>query len=193
MTQLPADAPASAAALRGTWSAMRAADWDRDMPHHRYGALPLSDSPMMRLGEVEIHHVDLAGHFGPDGWPDSFVAHILAAASHLSGRLPGGLALDVRATDTGERWSAGPGARGGAAGAAGTASAGSGADAGGTASAGSSAGAGGGTGPHAGAVRTVAVAGPSWAIAAWLVGRPGPAAGALSVTGGELPQLSPWP
>jgi hypothetical protein len=103
---------------------MRAADWNRDMPHHRHGALPLSDSPMMRLGEVEIHHVDLAGHFGPDGWPDSFVAHILAAASDLSGRLPGG---------------------------------------------------------------------PSWAIAAWLAGRPGPATGALSVTGGELPQLSPWP
>jgi maleylpyruvate isomerase len=38
----------------------------------------------------------------------------------------------------------------------------------------------------------VAVSGPSWGIAAWFAGRPGPAASSLSVTGGELTVLEPW-
>ncbi len=38
----------------------------------------------------------------------------------------------------------------------------------------------------------VAVRGPSWAIAAWFLGRPGSVAGSLAVTGGELPALAPW-
>lgn len=161
MTELVTDATSSAAGLSEAWAAMRTADWDRAMLHHRYGTLSLSETPMMRLGEVEIHHVDLGGRFRPDGWPDSFVAHILTGADGLSDRLPDGLALQVRATDTGEQWSAdtgsGAGARSGA-----------------------------------GAARRVVVAGPSWAIAAWLVGRPAPVVDALSVTGGELPLLKPW-
>ena len=87
------------------------------------------------------------------------MAGILSAAGDLPERLPDGLALQVRATDTGESWSAAAAAR---------------ADGG------------------AGASRSVAVAAPSWAIAAWLVGRPGPVAESLSVTGGELPLLKPW-
>ena len=168
MTELVADVTSSAAGLSDAWSAMRAADWDRAMLHHRYGTLPLNDTPIMRLREVEIHHVDLGGRFRPDGWPDSFVAHILSGADGLSRRLPEGLALQVRATDTGEDWSA---------------------DAGGDAAARGSVDAGG----SAGGARRVVVAGPSWAIAAWLVGRPAPAADTLSVTGGELPLLKPWP
>ncbi len=154
-----ADVTLSAAGLSEAWSAMSTADWDRAMLHHRYGTLPLNQTPTMRLSEVEIHHVDLGGRFGPDGWPDSFVAHILSGADRLSDRLPNGLTLQVHATDSGEHWSAGAG--GGGDGAAGS--------------------------------RKVVVAGPSWAIAAWLVGRPGPVADALSVTGGELPPLRPWP
>jgi hypothetical protein len=48
-------------------------------------------------------------------------------------------------------------------------------------------------GGPAGAPVRVAVTGPSWAVAAWLVGRTAPVAGALSVTGGDLPPLAPWP
>ena len=153
MRELAADVTASASALAGAWSAMRAGDWEREMPHHRFGPRPVSDSPMMRLTEVEIHHVDLAGGFGPDEWPSSFVTHILSGADGLTGRLPDDMRLDVRATDTGGRWLGGP----------------------------------------AGAPVRVAVTGPSWAVAAWLVGRTAPAAGALSVTGGDLPPLAPWP
>ena len=171
VAELVADVISSAAALRDAWSAMRPADWDREMLHHRFGTLPLSDTPMMRLSEVEIHHVDLGGRFRPDGWPDSFVAGILSAADDLPARLPDGLALQVRATDTGERWSTGAAGNAGAGPDAGGADA----DAGG-----------------AGATRSVVVAGPSWAIAAWLAGRPDPVADALSVTGGELPLLKPW-
>jgi len=185
MTDLVADVTSSAAGLSEAWSAMTTADWDRAMLHHRYGTLPLNRTPTMRLSEVEIHHVDLGGRFGPDGWPDSFVARILSGADQLSDRLPNGLTLQVHATDSGERWSAGAGGGGGA-------------EAGGGAEGGAGAqgdhGAEGGAGAERGAgPRKVVVAGPSWAIAAWLVGRPGPVADALSVTGGELPPLRPWP
>jgi len=173
MAELVADVTSSAAVLSDAWSALSTADWDRAMLHHRYGALPLNRTPMMRLSEVEIHHVDLGGRFRPDGWPDPFVAHVLSGAAGLSGRLPDGLSLQVRATDSGERWNAGAGGGGGA-------------GEGGT-------GDGGGAGDGAGAARSVVVAGPSWAIAAWLVGRPDSVADALSVTGGELPLLRPWP
>ena len=105
VTELVADVTSSAAALSDAWSAMRPADWDREMLHHRFGALPLSDTPMMRLGEVEIDHVDLGGRFRPDGWPDSFVAGMVSAADDLPARLPDGLTLQVRATDTGQHWS----------------------------------------------------------------------------------------
>jgi maleylpyruvate isomerase len=38
----------------------------------------------------------------------------------------------------------------------------------------------------------VAVHGPAWALACWLVGRPGPARPALKPEGGDLPALAPW-
>lgn len=44
-----------------------------------------------------------------------------------------------------------------------------------------------------GAAGRVAVAGPASALAAWLVGRPGAALPALSVTGGDLPELAASP
>jgi maleylpyruvate isomerase len=185
MTDLVADVTWSADGLSEAWSAMSTADWDRAMLHHRYGTLPLNHTPTMRLSEVEIHHVDLGGRFGPDGWPDPFVVHILSGADGLTDRLPNGLTLQVHATDSGEHWSAGAAGGVGGAGAEGGADAESDGAEGGGAEGG--AGTGGSDGP-----RTIVVAGPSWAIAAWLIGRPGPVADALSVTGGELPPLKPW-
>jgi maleylpyruvate isomerase len=156
--QLTADVAASAAALRDGWSAMRAADWEREMPHHR-GPRPLSDTPMMRLSEVEIHHVDLDCGYRPDGWPGWFVAHVLSsAATRLPARLPAGVRVDVRATDAGGHWSAGTQWSAGAEGAP-----------------------------------VTDIRGPAWAVAAWLAGRPRPVTAALAVTGGELPELAPWP
>lgn len=39
----------------------------------------------------------------------------------------------------------------------------------------------------------VSVSGPAWALAAWLVGRAAAGRPALSVTGGDLPELASWP
>lgn len=151
MRELAADVTESARALRGTWSAMTAADWAHDMLHPRSGRVPLRDTPDMRLGEVLIHHVDLAGEYQPSEWPAFFAAGILDSADDLAGRLPDGVSAELRATDTGASVS-------------------------------------GGTGDA-----RVTVSGPAWALACWLVGRPGPAVGALSVSGGELPTLRSWP
>ncbi|HEY2576886.1 MAG TPA: maleylpyruvate isomerase family mycothiol-dependent enzyme [Streptosporangiaceae bacterium] len=152
MRELAADVTESALALRGTWSAMTAADWAHDMLHPRAGLVPLRDTPDMRLGETLIHHVDLAGDYLPSDWPASFVTDILSsAAGELAGRLPDGTSAGLRATDTGMSVSGGTGAE------------------------------------------RVIVSGPAWALACWLVGRPGPAVGALSVTGGELPMLKSRP
>lgn len=151
LAELVADVTGSARALAAAWAVMREADWARDMPHHRVGLVPMAMSPTMRLGEVLIHHIDLAGPYGPADWPAVFVAGQLAdAGDELAKRLPDGVAAQVRATDTGAVWTAGSGT-------------------------------------------PVAVSGPSWAVAAWLVGRPAAARPALSVDGGgDLPELKAW-
>jgi maleylpyruvate isomerase len=168
VAELVADVTGSARALAATWTAMSEADWARDMPHHRVGPVPLTATPTMRLREVLIHHVDLAGPYGPADWPAVFVAGLLAdAGNELAARLPDGLAAQVRATDTGAVWAAGPAApdAGGGVGSDGTAAAGGG---------------------------RVTVSGPSWAVAAWLIGRPAAGRPALSVDGGKLPELRSW-
>jgi maleylpyruvate isomerase len=40
--------------------------------------------------------------------------------------------------------------------------------------------------------RRITVSGPSWAIAAWMVGRQAAAPGSLSAAGADLPELAPW-
>jgi maleylpyruvate isomerase len=106
---LAADVAQSAQALDDAWAGLGDAGWDREMPHHRLGKLPLRDTPGLRWGEVEIHHVDLAGSYHPRDWPAAFVAHALGqTAGTVAGRLPPGVALEVTATDTGGRWAFGP-------------------------------------------------------------------------------------
>src|ERR1700733_6849720 len=113
MPELVADVTRAAGALRDAWAAMTEADWARQFPHHRAGLLPLHAQPDMRLGEVLIHHVDLAWRYGPADWPAAFVADIMAdAAGELAGRLPDGAGVDVRATDTGLELAVGSAAAG---------------------------------------------------------------------------------
>jgi maleylpyruvate isomerase len=55
-----------------------------------------------------------------------------------------------------------------------------------------------GTGPDLAATagsgdHQVSVSGPSWALAAWVIGRVEAGRPALSVTGGDLPELASWP
>jgi maleylpyruvate isomerase len=113
LLDLVADVTGSARALAVTWAAMDEAAWARQMPHHRLGPVPMTAGPTMRLGEVLIHHIDLAGPYGPADWPAAFVAALLAdAGGELAERLPAGITAEVRATDSGEAWTAGSGAGG---------------------------------------------------------------------------------
>jgi maleylpyruvate isomerase len=184
LLDLVADVTGSARALAVTWADMDETAWARQMPHHRLGPVPMTAAPTMRLGEVLIHHIDLAGPYGPADWPAAFVAGVLAdAAGELAERLPDGITAEVRATDTGAAWTvaagAGPEPTGGGTEPAGAGTRPAGA---GTRPAGAGAGDGG----------RVTVSGPSWAVAAWLLGRRAAAEPALSVGGGDLPELKEW-
>lgn len=151
--ELADDVSSAAQRLGETWASLGPDEWDRPLRHHRRGEMQVRDTVEFRWFEVEIHHVDLDAGYGPGGWPPPFISLLLSrSVPGVAGRLPDGVALEVHATDRGERWSAG-----------------------------------------SASPDPVTVSGPSWAIAAWLAGRPGPAASSLSVTGGALPALRPWP
>jgi maleylpyruvate isomerase len=150
--ELTVDVAQSSRALDDAWASLDAAAWDREMPHHRLGKRPITDTVTLRWTEVEVHRVDLAGSYGPADWPAPFVAHVLAdSVPALDARLSPGMALDLTATDSAAHWSFGQAAD-----------------------------------------KKIAVTGPSWAIAAWLLGRSAPVAGELSAADGELPPLTPW-
>ena len=105
---LAADVGESARRLDQTWQALGATAWDRPLLHHRLGQVPLRATPTMRWREIEVHHADLAGAYGPADWPAPFVAYLLGdLAGTAAGRLPPGVALAMHATDTGERWADG--------------------------------------------------------------------------------------
>jgi len=73
-------------------------------------ALANSNSPVMRLYETLIHHVDLDWPYGPADWPAAFVADVMAdAAATLDPLLPAGVGVEVRATDTGTALTVGSG------------------------------------------------------------------------------------
>jgi maleylpyruvate isomerase len=98
---LAADVAASSDAFASQAAAVPREAWAAQVqrlagpPFPAYGVLQL------RLSEVEIHHVDLAGRYRPGDWPASFVATALArAADSFAGRedIP---ACTVSAADTG--------------------------------------------------------------------------------------------
>ncbi len=67
--------------------------------------------PMLRLGELEIHHTDLDVRYGFDRWPSEWAAAYLSYACRgLEGRA--GEPLGIAATDTGTQVASDdPGAR----------------------------------------------------------------------------------
>jgi maleylpyruvate isomerase len=146
-----ADVTESARLLDEAWSTLDGSVWrDGTFPHRVLGPRPVRETLALRWREVEIHRVDLGGDYGPEDWPEPFVANVLDATVHgVAERLQPGVALDLHATDTNARWSFG-------------------------------------------ADNPVTVSGPSWALAAWLLGRPGPVRESLSTEDGVLPELSAW-
>ena len=52
--------------------------WEGRFERTRGGpTLPLAAVPLMRLREIEIHHVDLAVGYSPDNWPDGFAEDLV--------------------------------------------------------------------------------------------------------------------
>ncbi|HEY9472865.1 MAG TPA: maleylpyruvate isomerase family mycothiol-dependent enzyme [Mycobacteriales bacterium] len=111
---LVADLNDAAGWLDDVWSRMHTDAWQR-LVIPRMGEMPAWQLLRARWREVEIHRVDLdlppARDHTPASWPEGFagylVSHLVEAG--LAGRLPTDRSLDMVATDTGERWSAGAG------------------------------------------------------------------------------------
>jgi len=106
-----ADVADSARRLDHAWSATSGAAWDVATVT-RQGAQPVWRTVGSRWREVEIHWVDLELGYGPADWPAAFLAPLLPAladADRLGPRLPPGVAVEIEATDSGHRWSAGDG------------------------------------------------------------------------------------
>ena len=99
------DVLTSAARLEAVWELTPDDLWRTGRGRVVTGIWPLADLPFRRWREVEIHHVDLDLGYRWDDWPDAYVeAELHRALAGLAARLPRDTALDLEATDTGERW-----------------------------------------------------------------------------------------
>ncbi len=145
--QLLADVRDTADRLDQTWAQLPDTGWEVE-GITRTGRSTTRALVASRWREVEIHWMDLAIGYGPADWPAAFVAPLLpslADPDRLGPRLPAGTAVELEATDSGARWTAGSGA-------------------------------------------PVLVRGPSWALTAWLIGRPGAVSDVLT----DPPALGTW-
>ncbi len=70
--ELAADVADSARRLEDVWARLADAGWPND---HFLGddKFPPSGSPLRRLREVEVHHVDLGLGYTPADWPDLYL------------------------------------------------------------------------------------------------------------------------
>lgn len=109
---LVADVADSAARFDEVCAALDAEAWERTTVP-RAAPLPAHDLVRLRWQEVEIHRVDLDLGYGPQEWPAEFVSVLLAnlVATSLPGRLPADVTVELAATDTGQHWTVGTGAR----------------------------------------------------------------------------------
>jgi maleylpyruvate isomerase len=72
-SDLAADVAESSARLEDVWARSAEAGWPhRDLLAGDSWATP--ESPWRRLREVEVHHADLGLLYGPEDWPDGYVA-----------------------------------------------------------------------------------------------------------------------
>jgi maleylpyruvate isomerase len=71
-SELIADVRASASRLEEAWERSELAGWPNAdlLAADRF---PTTDSPIRRLREVEVHHVDLGLGYAPANWPDHYV------------------------------------------------------------------------------------------------------------------------
>jgi maleylpyruvate isomerase len=72
-TSIAADLAAASGRLELAWDRSAAAGWPH--PEFRSGDhWPASASPVRRLREAEVHHVDLGLGYEPSDWPEDYVA-----------------------------------------------------------------------------------------------------------------------
>jgi len=76
--------------LEATWARCAAENWPgSDL--FAGDTWPVSDSPVRRLREVEMHHVDMGLDYGIDSWPAEYVAWELPQLlATVPGRVPSG-------------------------------------------------------------------------------------------------------
>jgi maleylpyruvate isomerase len=171
--ELAADVRDSAAAFAAEAGRLDDDAWSATVEPLAGGPIPASVVPLMRLCEVEIHHLDLGTGYGHRDWPDGFADETLAGvAPSFQGR------SDVppcRVTVTGgPSYLIGPDAGEDGTGTGGPAAAGPGAAA---------AADGGPTVPE--------VCGPAHEVLAWLIGRDA-GAGLQVRSASSLPVLPAW-
>lgn len=110
--ELVADVAAATERLEAAWDATPPDVWragsGRMAAAGEVGAVEL---PFRRWRETEIHHADLGLGFGVDDWSAPYVERELPLQlAQLADRLPGGAAVELRATDARGVWAVPPGA-----------------------------------------------------------------------------------
>lgn len=96
-TELLADVAGSSARLEDALAATTEEIWAIGAVLRSGSEMPLSDLPVRRWQEVEVHRVDLGLGYGPEQWPERFVERRLEEMlPALAARLPAGMALELR-------------------------------------------------------------------------------------------------
>jgi maleylpyruvate isomerase len=104
---LAADVVQSAAALAAEAARLTPDHWTAEVAGMHGHGHPAWYTLWRRLGEVQIHHVDLKAGYGPADWPEAFAAQRLeGVVDDFSGpRCP---AARLRVTDSGRQYQIGP-------------------------------------------------------------------------------------
>ena len=102
---LAADATESMARLEAAWESTTDETWQRGQGRVTTGIWRMADLPFLRWREVEVHHADLGLRYGFADWPETYLDRELPRTlAGLPARLPAGIGLALRASDTGETW-----------------------------------------------------------------------------------------
>jgi maleylpyruvate isomerase len=83
--ELAADVRDSAAAFAAEAARLPDGAWTATVESLTSGPIPASEVLVMRLSEVEIHHVDLGAGYSCQDWPDDFVGGALSRVAESFG------------------------------------------------------------------------------------------------------------
>ena len=98
--EILADLASSDARLEEALAATTEDVWSTGAQLRGDSVVTISDLPLRRWQEVEVHRVDLGLGYGPEQWPERFVERRLEVMlPGLATRLPAGMALELRVDD----------------------------------------------------------------------------------------------